>query len=369
MRTLDEALAEGHLAPLKAQVLALDEAVHATPGARIHLPLIRNLDVDAGHLGWARQRLADARARLAAGDRDGAWTAACEVAGYEDPGPDGWYDDLGHPGRAPHLRRGHGATLLQPMDPQNRPSHNTLARTYRGEPGCSSPATGSIRGRRTWSRSPTPAPPDGRRLVQRLEANGREVHPELEVPARTARQLTFPVPRDAYPFGHLDLEWFPATSRGNGGTAVSEVWVMRAPGGAPRAEPPGGARRRGPGPRRGKRRLGRPLHLLDGLRQGDGPCEGAEVRPRGTGVRGAGGVVLHVAVKLPDIVYGLQTKIAEGDVLTEVPWNENPESHSIAGPLPPPVTPGLSRRGLLTATGAGIGVVVVTSVGQTLTPL
>jgi hypothetical protein len=82
-----------------------------------------------------------------------------------------------------------------------------------------------------------------------------------------------------------------------------------------------------------------------------------------------GSVLLHVAVKLPDIVYGLQTKIAKGDVLTEVPWNENPESHSITGPLPPPVTPGLSRRGLLTATGAGIGVVVVTSVGQTLTPL
>jgi hypothetical protein len=82
-----------------------------------------------------------------------------------------------------------------------------------------------------------------------------------------------------------------------------------------------------------------------------------------------GSVLLHIAVKLPDIVYGLQTKIADGDVLTEVPWNENPESHSIAGPLPPPVTPGLSRRGVLTAAGAGIGVVVVTSVGQALTPL
>ena len=82
-----------------------------------------------------------------------------------------------------------------------------------------------------------------------------------------------------------------------------------------------------------------------------------------------GSVLLHVAVKLPDIVYGLQTKVAEGDVLTEVPWYDNPESHSIAGPLPPAVTSGLSRRGLLTATSAGIGVVVVTSVGQTLTPL
>ena len=82
-----------------------------------------------------------------------------------------------------------------------------------------------------------------------------------------------------------------------------------------------------------------------------------------------GSILLHVAVKLPDIVYGLQTKIADGDVLTEIPWNENPASHSNAGPLPPPVTPGLSRRGVMTAAGAGIGVVVVTSVGQTLTPL
>ena len=37
-----------------------------------------------------------------------------------------------------------------------------------------------------------------------------------------------------------------------------------------------------------------------------------------------GSVLLHIGVKLPDIVYGLQTKVAEGDVLTEVPWNETP---------------------------------------------
>ena len=82
-----------------------------------------------------------------------------------------------------------------------------------------------------------------------------------------------------------------------------------------------------------------------------------------------GSILLHIAVKLPDIVYGLQTKVADGDVLTEIPWSENPNAHSNAGPLPPPVTPGLSRRGVLTVAGAGIGVVVVTSVGQTLTPL
>ena len=82
-----------------------------------------------------------------------------------------------------------------------------------------------------------------------------------------------------------------------------------------------------------------------------------------------GSVLLHIAVKLPDIKYGLGVKVADGDVLTEVPWSENPNAHSNAGPVPPPPTPALTRRGLLAATGAAVGIVVVTTVGQTLTPL
>ena len=82
-----------------------------------------------------------------------------------------------------------------------------------------------------------------------------------------------------------------------------------------------------------------------------------------------GSVLLHVGVKLPDIAYGLKAGVAEADVLTEVPWDENPDSHSNAGTLPDPPAPGISRRGVLAAAGAGIGVVVVTTVGQTVTPL
>ena len=83
----------------------------------------------------------------------------------------------------------------------------------------------------------------------------------------------------------------------------------------------------------------------------------------------AGSVLLHVGVKLPDIVYGLQTRVADGDVLTEIPWNENPVSHSNAGQVPPPPTPALTRRGVLTATGLGLGAVLITTVGQTVKPL
>ena len=82
-----------------------------------------------------------------------------------------------------------------------------------------------------------------------------------------------------------------------------------------------------------------------------------------------GSILLHVGVKLPDIAYGLRAKVVEADVLTEIPWNENPESHSNAGTLPATPTPGISRRGMLAAAGAGVGVVILTSVGQTVTPL
>ena len=47
-----------------------------------------------------------------------------------------------------------------------------------------------------------------------------------------------------------------------------------------------------------------------------------------------GSILLHVAVKLPDIVYGLQTKVADGDVLTEIPWNENPALAQQRRPAP-----------------------------------
>jgi hypothetical protein len=83
----------------------------------------------------------------------------------------------------------------------------------------------------------------------------------------------------------------------------------------------------------------------------------------------AGSVLLHIGVKLPDIVYGLQTRVADGDVLSEIPWNENPVSHSNAGEVPPPPTPALSRRDVLTVTGLGLGAVVITTVGQTVKPL
>lgn len=84
-----------------------------------------------------------------------------------------------------------------------------------------------------------------------------------------------------------------------------------------------------------------------------------------------GSILLHIAVKLPDIRYGLNVPLRDGDVLTEMAWSDNPDSYSNNGHAPPkpPVPAGISRRGVLTAAAAGIGLVAVTSLGQTITPL
>ncbi|WP_456845802.1 molybdopterin-dependent oxidoreductase [Cellulomonas sp. P5_C6] len=82
-----------------------------------------------------------------------------------------------------------------------------------------------------------------------------------------------------------------------------------------------------------------------------------------------GSILIHIGVKLPDIVYGLRARLPDADVLTEIPWSENPAAHSNAGDVPPPATPALSRRGLLVATAVGVAAVVATTVGQTITPL
>ncbi len=73
-----------------------------------------------------------------------------------------------------------------------------------------------------------------------------------------------------------------------------------------------------------------------------------------------GSILLHVSIKLPDIRAGLRTRLAADD----------PPSDDLASATPAePPAAGLTRRGLLTAVGAGIGGLGLVMAGQTVTPL
>jgi len=74
-----------------------------------------------------------------------------------------------------------------------------------------------------------------------------------------------------------------------------------------------------------------------------------------------GSLVLHITVKLPLIQEGLSTK------LTSSGSNDEPEPTGQAASEDE--LAGLSRRGVLTATGVGVGVLVAVTAGNTVTPL
>jgi DMSO/TMAO reductase YedYZ molybdopterin-dependent catalytic subunit len=80
----------------------------------------------------------------------------------------------------------------------------------------------------------------------------------------------------------------------------------------------------------------------------------------------AGSVLLHVSIKWVEI------KTGWGAPLTETPAPETPQPEQEAPEAPSDNTPepaGLSRRGLLVGVAAGIGLVAVTTVGETVRPL
>ena len=69
-----------------------------------------------------------------------------------------------------------------------------------------------------------------------------------------------------------------------------------------------------------------------------------------------GSLLLHIGVKLPnDPLRAAGTARGRGRP-HEIRDTAEPVAHSDAGDIPPPSTTGLSRRGLLFATGAGVAV-------------
>ena len=76
-------------------------------------------------------------------------------------------------------------------------------------------------------------------------------------------------------------------------------------------------------------------------------------------------LLVSIQMELRDAV----AEAFQADVLTEIPWSENPLAHSNAGTVEPPKMPALDRRGLLVTVAAGVGAIVATTIGQTVTPL
>jgi hypothetical protein len=191
------------------------------------------LDVPLNDAPWLRRRFAEIRALPAEAERQ---EAIVGILHWTDPGPGGFYDDLGNLARQPHLVRGPGlerdpqlleSVLLSACPPREaRRSAYRFAETLFETPlrmhydGLD--PTAEYRVRVLYGG-------DAPRARMRLVANGdHELHPLIAKPAPVI-PLEFDLPPALTRGGTLDLAWTGEPGRGGNGRGcqVSEVWLIR----------------------------------------------------------------------------------------------------------------------------------------------
>jgi hypothetical protein len=229
--------------PWRARCFELAEALFQSIRMQLSVPRYKAISVDRGatldtidnplnNRVWLKQRLAELRAA----NDDDRRKGIDQIVNWSDPGPGGFYDDLGNLTAQPHLVRGPGF--------ENDPAF--LESSLVGF-GARSTYRMSVR---THAESLVDAPlrmrytgldprahyklrviygGDSPQRKIRLVANEKfEIHPLIAKPVPYA-PLEFEIPGEATAGGELRLAWTrePGLGGNGRGCQVSEVWLMK----------------------------------------------------------------------------------------------------------------------------------------------
>jgi hypothetical protein len=242
--TLDRTVTDRVAADWHARIFELAEALFNSIRMQLSVGRYKAISTDRGanldtvdvvlnNRGWLKakfeelRRTSDEAERLKELDR---------IVNWDDPGPGGFYDDLGNLSRQPHLVRG----LAYEKDPASLESP-MIGFSYRAER------------RSSWwndaeSLGDTPVKMhyddldrnarykirvvyagDSPNIKIRLVANDKiEVHPLISKPT-PVKPIEFEIPRQATQSGELNLSWYrEAALGGNGrGCQIAEVWLIK----------------------------------------------------------------------------------------------------------------------------------------------
>jgi hypothetical protein len=246
---LDRAIKEPVARELRARVFELAEALFQSIRAQLSVPRYQALAVERGanldqidhplnNAGWLKRQFTTIREL----DReDERLTRIEEILHHTDPGPGGFYDELGDPSRRPHLVGGRGAdydpdfykTPLTGFGFRGAGADLSLPRAWwhYAESLFDEPLqlryrdldpNASYRLRVVYGR-------EGRaRKVRLLAGEKHEIHGYL---SRPYEPLEFPIPSVAIVRGELSLTWNPEPGRGGTGRGlqVAEVWLLKNP--------------------------------------------------------------------------------------------------------------------------------------------
>ena len=252
---LDRALTDRVAGDWRERIGELGEALFQSIAMQLSVEKHRAIAVDRGasldtlnfplnNRAWLREQFARIRRLPKAEDR---LRALAEVVDWENPGPGGFYDDLGNSARQPHLVK--GASFVDDPGRLHSPRVGFEEDLVVDEPD----ENPGVARRVSWldhaeTLYDTPLlmkyadlDPGARyrlRVVYagdapkrkiRLTANdGREIHPYLLRPM-PFRPLEFDLPAEVTRTGKLTLNWTrePGLGGNGRGCQVSEVWLIR----------------------------------------------------------------------------------------------------------------------------------------------
>jgi hypothetical protein len=226
---LDRAVSQPVAPARHARIFELAEALFQSIGMQLSVPRYKAIDVDRGasldtldvplnDRLWLERKFSETRGDPAQID---------SILHWADPGPGGFYDDLGDLTRQPHLVRGSVSLEYQP---KWRQSWWTYAESFYDEP---------LRMRYTGL---DPAAQYRIRVVYAGDSSGRkirllagdgagdgiEIHALMRKP-QPVEPIEFDIPRAATAKGELDLAWYrePGLGGNGRGCEVAEVWLIK----------------------------------------------------------------------------------------------------------------------------------------------
>jgi len=219
---------------LRARVFELAEALFQSIRMQLSVPRYKAISVDRGanldtidaplnNRLWLAQRFAELRKVSAESER---LAGIREIVNWTDPGPGGFYDDLGDITRQPHLVRSEGMLVGFGPSGTRRRSWWDHAEALYDTPlhmhyaGLDSHAEYRIR--------VVYAGDSPRRKIRLIAGDRLQVHPFIEKPSPVA-PVEFNIPHEATERGELDLTWSgePGLGGNGRGCQVSEVWLIK----------------------------------------------------------------------------------------------------------------------------------------------
>jgi len=234
---LDEAVTVPHFENLRSRIFELGASLYQSIGMQLSFDLYKanrrrraasldTVDTPLNDRPWLKKRFADIR-QIADESKRLAEIAA--LANWKNPGPVGFYDDLGDPQSQPHLVREPNS----PLPSVNLMPDAPLAWSSYANSGRNAPVKLRYEGLDPEAQYKVRVVYAGEDVSQeqgiRLLADGNvEVHAYMKKPL-PVRPVEFDIPAEATRDGELVLSWDrePSPSGRSRGAQVAEVWLLR----------------------------------------------------------------------------------------------------------------------------------------------